>query len=64
MVENEPHEHRPRTSITGKNSDRVDALIQENGQITDGKLSGILNISDGNVKTIIKLHLQYSKVCA
>jgi len=28
---NEPRERRPRTSITGENSDRLDALIQENG---------------------------------
>jgi hypothetical protein len=32
-VENEPHERQPRNSVTGKNSDRVDALIQENRQI-------------------------------
>ena len=63
-MENEPHECRPRTSITGENSDRVDALIRENRQITVRELSGILNISDGSVKTIIKQHLQYSKVCA
>ena len=62
-MENEPHERRPR-SITGENSDRVDALIRENRQITVRELSGILNISDGSVKTIIKQHLQYSKVCA
>jgi hypothetical protein len=30
MVENEAHEHQPRTSITGKNSDHVNALIWEN----------------------------------
>ena len=29
-VENEPHERRPRTSVRGESSDRVDALIQEN----------------------------------
>ena len=29
-VENEAHEHRSRTSVTGENSDRVDALIWEN----------------------------------
>jgi len=63
-VENEPHERRPRNSITGENSDRVDALIRENRRITVGELSGILNISDGSVKTIMKQHLQYSKVCA
>jgi transposase len=63
-VENEPHEHRPRTSITGENRDRVDALIRENRRITVRELSGILNISDGSVKTTIKQHLQYSKVCA
>ena len=60
-VENEPHEHQPRTSVTGENSDRVDALIWENRRITVRELSGILNVSDGSVKTIIKLHLQYSK---
>ena len=48
-VENEPHEHRLRTSIRGKNSDRVDALIWEKRRITVRKLSGILNISDGSV---------------
>jgi transposase len=48
----------------GENSDRVDALIQENRRITLHELSGIRNISDGSVKTIIKQHLQYSKVCA
>jgi transposase len=63
-VDNEPRERRPRTSITGENSDRVDALIRENRRITVCELSGILNISDGSVKTIIKQYLQYSKVCA
>ena len=63
-VENERHERRPRTSITGENSDRVGALIREKRRITVRELSGILNVSDGNVKTIIKQHLQYSKVCA
>ena len=53
-VESEPHECRPRTSITGENSDRVDARIRENRQITVRELSGILNISDGSVKTISK----------
>ena len=63
MVENEPHERRLRTSITGENSDRVDALIREKRRITVRKLSGILNISDGSVKTIIEQNLQYSKMC-
>ena len=63
-TENEPHEHRPRTSITGVNSDCVNALIRENRQITVRELPGILNISEGSVKTIIKQHFQYSKVCA
>jgi hypothetical protein len=63
-VENEPHECRPRTSITGENSDRIDVLIRKNRWITVCKLSGILSNSDGSVKTIIEQHLQYSKVCA
>jgi len=53
-VENEPHEHRPRTSISGENSDRVDAVVRENRRITVRELSGILNISDGSGKTISK----------
>jgi len=53
-VENKPHERRPRTSITGENSYRVDALIRENRRITVSELSGILNISDGSVTTISK----------
>jgi len=53
MVENEPHERRPRTSITGKNRNCVDVLIREKRRITVHELSGILNISDGSVKTII-----------
>ena len=53
-VENEPHECQPRTSITGENSDHVDALIRENRRITARELSGILNISDGSVTTISK----------
>ena len=48
-MENEPHEHRPRTSITGENSDHVEAVIQ-NRRITVRELSGILNINDGSVK--------------
>jgi hypothetical protein len=63
-VENEPHEHWPRTSTTGENSNHVDALICENRQTNVCQLSVTLNISDGSVKTIIKQHLQYPKVCA
>jgi len=53
-VENEPHERWARTSKTGENSDRVDALIRKNRQITVRELSGILNIIDGSGKTISK----------
>jgi len=48
-VENEPHERRPR--------DSVETLIRENRRITVRELSGILHISDGSLKTIIKQHL-------
>jgi hypothetical protein len=60
-VENEPHERRPRTSIIGENSDRVDALNRKKRRITVREFSGMLNISDGSMKAIIKQHLQYSK---
>jgi hypothetical protein len=53
-VENELYERWPRTSITGENSDGVDALIWENKRRTGREFSGILNISDGSGKTISK----------
>jgi transposase len=53
-VENEPNERRPRTSIIGENSDRVDTIIREKRRINVHELSGILNISDGSGKTISK----------
>ena len=53
-VDNEPHGRGPRTSITGENSDCFNALSRENRGITVCELSGILNVSDGSVKTIIK----------
>ena len=54
-VENGPYERRPRTSVTGENSDRVDALIWDNRRITVRELFGILNISDGSVTTILNI---------
>jgi len=36
----------------GENSDHVNALIRENRRITVHELSGILNISDGSLKTL------------
>jgi hypothetical protein len=57
-VENEPHGRRPMTSITGKNSDRVDALNRENRRITVREFSGMLNISDGSIRAIINLQFQ------
>ena len=54
-MENEPYERRPRSSVTGENSDRVDALIWENRRITVRELSGVLNISGGSVTTILNI---------
>jgi hypothetical protein len=50
-VEDEPIECRPRTSIIGENSDRVDTLIRKNRPINVHELSGIQNISAGSGKT-------------
>jgi hypothetical protein len=53
-VENEPHERQPWTSITGENSDRIDALIRKSRRMTVHELSGMLNVNDGSVTTISK----------
>ena len=55
-MENEPHERRPWTSITGENSKYVDALIRQNRRITVRELSGMLNIGDGSVKDSYQGH--------
>ncbi|PNF14690.1 hypothetical protein B7P43_G10269 [Cryptotermes secundus] len=60
-VENEPHDRRPRTSVTKPNIDRADALIRENRRITIKELGAMLSISVGSVETV-KYHLHYRKV--
>jgi len=63
-VENEPHDHWPRTSVTEPNTDRADALIRENRRITIKELGAMLSISAGSVEDIVKYHLHYGKVNA
>ena len=63
-VENEPHDRRPRTSITERNIDRTDALIRENICITIKELGSMLSISVCSVEDIVKSHLHYGKVNA
>ncbi|PNF20424.1 hypothetical protein B7P43_G08132, partial [Cryptotermes secundus] len=62
--ENEPHDRRPRTSITETNTDHADALICENMYITIKELGAMLSISVGSVEDIMKYHLHYRKVNA
>ncbi|PNF41429.1 hypothetical protein B7P43_G13783 [Cryptotermes secundus] len=63
-VENEPHDHWPRTSITEPNIDHADVLIRENRYITIKELRAMLSISVGSVEDIVKYHLHYRKVNA
>jgi len=63
-MENEPHNRRPRTSVTEPNIDRADALICENRCITIKELGAMLSISVGSVEDIVKYHLHYRKVNA
>ncbi|PNF30074.1 hypothetical protein B7P43_G04238 [Cryptotermes secundus] len=55
-LENEPHDHRPQTSVTKPNADRTDALIRENRCITIKELGAMLSISVGSVEDIVKYH--------
>ena len=63
-MENEPHDRRPRTSVTKPNIDRADTLIRENRRITIKELGAMLSISVGSVEDIVKYHLHYCKVNA
>ncbi|PNF16098.1 hypothetical protein B7P43_G03293 [Cryptotermes secundus] len=64
LVENEPHDRRPQTSITKPNIDRADALLRENKRTTIKELGAMLSISVGSVEDIMKYHLHYHKVNA
>ncbi|XP_033224449.1 protein GVQW3-like [Belonocnema kinseyi] len=63
-VENEPHDRRPRTSITPDNIRRVDQMILEDCRMNARDISSELGISIGSVESIIHEHLQYRKVTA
>ena len=61
-VENEPHDRRPRTSVTEPNIDGTDALIRENRRTTINELGAMLSIGVGSVEDIVKYHLHYRTV--
>ena len=61
-MENEPHNRRPRTSVTEPNIDRAGAPIHENRRITIKELGAMLSISVGSVEDIVKYHLHCRKV--
>jgi hypothetical protein len=60
-VDNEPHDCRPRTSVTEPNIDSADALIRENRRIPIKELGAMLSISVGSVEDIVKNHLHHHK---
>jgi hypothetical protein len=76
-MENEPHDRRPRSSVTEPNTDCADVLLRENRCIPIKELGGMLSISVGSVEDIVKKsisagsvedivknHLHYCKVNA
>lgn len=63
-VANEPHNRRPRTSITQANIDRVRDLINDNRRITVPEIAQQLHVSVGSVHSIIRNTLQFHKVTA
>lgn len=64
MVENEPHNRRPRTSITPDNIKRVEEMILEDRRVTVRDLSEEVGISIGSIESIIHNHLEYRKITA
>ncbi|XP_026805906.1 protein GVQW3-like [Rhopalosiphum maidis] len=63
-VENEPHDRRPRTSVTPDNIRRVEQLILEDRRMNVRDISAEVGISIGSVESIIHEHLQYLKITA
>jgi len=63
-VENEAHRRRPRTSVTDDHIRTVKDLIAEDRRINVREIASEVGISYGSVETIIRDHLNLSKVSA
>lgn len=61
-VENEPHDRRPRTSVTPDNIHRVEQLILKYRRMNVRDISAKVSISISSVESIIHEHLQYCKI--
>ncbi|XP_033218107.1 protein GVQW3-like [Belonocnema kinseyi] len=61
-VENEPHDRRPRISMTPDNIRCVEQMILDDRRMNVRDISAELGISIGTVESIIHENLQYRKV--
>jgi hypothetical protein len=62
-VENEGHDHRPRTSVTENNIRRVQQVLEGDRRLTVAEIAGEVGISYGSTFAIITDKLGFRKVC-
>ena len=63
-VEDDTHPGRPKTSVTKANIAAVKIVVEQYARLSVKDIASCTGISEGNVQTILKKHLDLRKVCA
>ena len=63
-VEEDTHPGRPKTSVTKANIAAVKIVVEQDARLSVKDIASCTGISEGNVQTILKKHLDLKKFCA
>ena len=62
-VEDDTHPGRPKTSVTKADIAAVKIVVEQDARLSVNDIASCTGISEGNVQTILKKHLDLRKVC-